>query len=296
MNVRVVGCGAMGAGMVKNLLKSNYVVSTYDPDTTKLREMEQLGATPVPTANSELKDIDIVLLSLPSSSLVRETIIGENGVLHHLREGTYILDMSTTDVELTRQLAQHAKEKGVFFLDCPVSNGPAGAESGTLTIMVGGEEEAFDQMLPLFEAIGKEIRYIGPSGSGQVVKLCNNMMVAGITTLLSETFLTGAKNGVDPKKIAEVMSIGSAQTKVLSVFGPNLLEDTHDDVKFFLNHMAKDIDLYMEMTKRSDTPALLSSIVDQLYKTAKRQGMGQLDTSAVGLVLEQMGNYKMKKE
>lgn len=126
------------------------------------------------------------------------------------------------------------------------------------------------------------------------MKLCNNMLVAGITTLLSETFLTEARNGVDPLKIAEVMSIGSAQTKVLSVFGPNLLENTHDDVKFFLSHMEKDISLYMEMTKRSDSPALLSAIIDQLFKTAKRQEMGKLDTSAVSLVLEQMGNYKMK--
>ena len=294
MNIRVIGCGAMGAGMVKNLLKSDYVVSTFDPDSTKQKKMEQLGATPVPAANFSLNDMDVILLSLPSSSIVQDTVIGKNGVLHYLRKGTFILDMSTTDVELTKQLAQSAKEKGVYFLDCPVSNGPVGAENGTLTIMVGGEKLAFNKMLPLFKAIGEEIRYIGPSGSGQVVKLCNNMLVAGITTLLSETFLTGARNGVDPLKIAEVMSIGSAQTKVLSVFGPNLLENTHDDVKFFLSHMEKDISLYMEMTKRSDSPALLSAIIDQLYKTAKRQGMGKLDTSAVSLVLEQMGNYKMK--
>jgi 3-hydroxyisobutyrate dehydrogenase-like beta-hydroxyacid dehydrogenase len=290
MKIRMIGCGAMGAGMVKNLLKAGHEVATFDPDPKKELQMKELGATPVSSPAAGIAGTEAVLLSLPTSSLVRETA---EGILPHLSEGAYILDMSTTDVELTKQLAQLAKEKGVHYLDCPVSNGPAGANDGTLTIMAGGDEKAFNAMLPVLSAIGKEIRYIGPSGSGQVVKLCNNMMVAGITSLLSETLLTGAKNGVDPKKIAELMAIGSAQTKVLSVFGPNLLYDTHEDVKFLLSHMAKDIHLYMDMTKRAESPALFGSLVEQLYETAKRRGMGHLDTSAVGTIVEWMGNHKI---
>ena len=293
MKLRMIGCGAMGAGMVKNLLKHGYDVTTYDPDPTKQKQMTELGAIPVSSSTYGLSTIDVVLLSLPTSSLVEDTLIGSNGILHHLKNGAFVLDMSTTDVGVTKQLAQTAAENSVHYLDCPVSNGPAGANDGTLTIMVGGEEHAFHSVLPVLESIGKEIRYIGPSGSGQVVKLCNNMMVAGITVLLSETFVTGAKNGVDPKKIAELMSIGSAQNKVLSVFGPNLLNDTHDDVKFFLSHMAKDVNLYMDMTKNTQSPALLGSIVEQLYEAAKLQGKGQMDSSAVGQVVEWMGNYKI---
>ncbi|MCG7346463.1 NAD(P)-dependent oxidoreductase [Sporosarcina sp. ACRSL] len=293
MKIRMIGCGAMGAGMVKNLLKHGYDVSTYDPDPSKQEQMKKLGAAPVSSSSYGLSEIDVVLLSLPTSALVEETLIGDKGILQHLKKGSLILDMSTTDVRVTKQLAQSAAEKSVHFLDCPVSNGPAGANDGTLTIMVGGEEHTFHSVLPVLESIGKEIRYIGPSGSGQVVKLCNNMMVAGITVLLSETFVAGAKNGVDPMKIAELMSIGSAQNKVLSVFGPNLLNDTHHDVKFFLSHMAKDVNLYMDMTKSTQSPALLGSIVEQLYEAAKLQGKGHLDSSAVGQVVEWMGNYKI---
>lgn len=293
MKIRMIGCGAMGAGMVKNLVKNGYDVTTYDPDSTKQEQMMELGATPVSSSAYGLSSIDIVLLSLPTSTLVKDTLNGSNGILHYLKNGSFILDMSTTDVGVTKQLAETAAAKSVHYLDCPVSNGPAGANDGTLTIMVGGEETAFHSVLPVLESIGKEIRYIGPSGSGQVVKLCNNMMVAGITVLLSETFVTGAKNGVDPKKIAELMSIGSAQNKVLSVFGPNLLNDTHDDVKFFLSHMAKDVNLYMDLTKDIQSPALLGSIVEQLYDAAKAQGKGHLDSSAVGQVVEWMGNYKI---
>lgn len=293
MNIRMIGCGAMGAGMVKNLVKHGFDVSTYDPDSSKQEQMKELGASPVPSSTDELSSIDVVLLSLPTSALVQETLTGDNGILMHLKRGSFILDMSTTDVGLTKLLAQAAADKSIDYLDCPVSNGPAGANDGTLTIMVGGEERAFESVLPVLESIGKEIRYIGPAGSGQVVKLCNNMMVAGITVLLSETLVTGAKNGVDPKKIAELMSIGSAQNKVLSVFGPNLLNDTHDDVKFFLSHMAKDINLYVAMTKEIQSPALMGSIVEQLYEAARLQGKGRLDSSAVGQVVEWMGNYKI---
>ena len=290
MKIRMIGCGAMGAGMVKNLLKNGFEVSTFDPDPVKQDQMMKLGAKPVSLPVMDASSVDVVLLSLPTSLLVEETLMT---LLPHLKNGALVLDMSTTDVGITKRLSYLALEAGVYYLDCPVSNGPAGANDGTLTIMVGGEEHAFQSVLPVLQSIGKEIRYIGSSGSGQVVKLCNNMMVAGIMVLLSETLLTGAKNGVDPNKIAELMSIGSAQNKVLSVFGPNLLNDTHDDVKFFLGHMTKDINLYSAMSREVHSPALLSSVVEQLYEVAKAQGKGHLDTSAVGQVVEWMGNTKI---
>ncbi|GKV57333.1 oxidoreductase [Sporosarcina sp. NCCP-2222] len=290
MKIRMIGCGAMGAGMVKNLLKNGFEVTTFDPDPAKQDQMMKLGARPVSLPVMDASSIDVVLLSLPTSLLVEETLMT---LLPHLKKDAFVLDMSTTDVGVTKRLSDLAQEAGVYYLDCPVSNGPAGANDGTLTIMVGGEEHAFQSVLPVLQSIGKEIRYIGSSGSGQVVKLCNNMMVAGIMVLLSETLLTGAKNGVDPNKIAELMSIGSAQNKVLSVFGPNLLNDTHDDVKFFLGHMTKDINLYSSMSREVHSPALLSSVVEQLYEVAKAQGKGHLDTSAVGQVVEWMGNTKI---
>lgn len=295
MKIGMIGCGAMGAGMVKNLLKNNHQVWTFDPDQNKQEAMRKLGATPVSSMESVASTLEVIMLSLPLTELVEEVIVGEAGILAHLNKGTIILDMSTTDVTVTKRLAQHAKEVGVYFFDCPVSNGPIGAENGTLTIMVGGEHERFQTIQPILNAIGKEIRYIGPSGSGQVVKLCNNMVVAGIMILLSETLLIGTKSGVDAKKIAEVMSIGSAQSKVLSVFGPNLINDTHQNVNFLLSHMAKDVRLFNELAKDSQAPTFVSPIVEQLFEIAKIQGKGDLDTSAVGQMLEMFSNHKIVK-
>ncbi|TQR13755.1 NAD(P)-dependent oxidoreductase [Psychrobacillus soli] len=293
MKIGMIGCGAMGAGIVKNLLKNHHQVWTFDPDPNKQDSMRELGAIPVSSMESVASTLEVIMLSLPLTELVEDAIVGEGGILAHLEKGTYILDMSTTDVNITKKLAQYAKEAGVYFFDCPVSNGPVGAENGTLTIMVGGEREKFETIQPILSVIGKEIRYIGPVGSGQVVKLCNNMVVAGIMVLLSETLVAGTKAGVDAKIIAEVMSIGSAQSKVLSVFGPNLINDTHENVNFLLSHMAKDVRLFTELAKDAQASIFVSPIVDQLFEIAKIQGKGSLDTSAVGQMLEVLSNHKI---
>lgn len=293
--VGVIGCGAMGKGMIKNLVKNGYHVFAYDVNPASMAAVEKLGAQSKHSISEVVKEVKYLLTSLPTPSILEEALIGEAGALHVMEQGTYVLDMSTTDVETTRRLFKCAQEKGIVFFDCPVSGGPQGAEMGTLTIMVGGDGEQCRNVRHILQAIGKEIRYIGESGSGQVVKLCNNMVVAGITVLLSETFLTGVKAGVNVYKIAEIMQIGSAQNKVLSVFGPNLIEDTHDNVIFTLNHMAKDIELYMDLAKQGEIPSSLSSVVHQLFQIAKRDGKGELDTTAVSQVLKGMKNQKIVK-
>ncbi|PLR78326.1 NAD(P)-dependent oxidoreductase [Bacillus sp. V3-13] len=292
-NAGIIGCGAMGRGMVKNLIKHQYNVFVYDIDPDMLAIAESLGATPKENISELAKEVDFLLTSLPKPEILKDALTGPNGAIQHMNAQTFILDMGTTDVGLTKELYQTAKDSDIFFFDCPVSNGPVGAESGTLTIMVGGEEEHYESIVPVLQSVGKEIRYIGPAGSGQVVKLCNNMVVAGIMVLLSETLLTGVKAGVDAKQIAEVMSIGSAQSKVLSVFGPNLLHDTHQNINFFLGHMAKDVGLYTDLARYSQAPSLLGSMVQQLFEIARIQGKGNLDTSAVVQVIETMGQQKI---
>lgn len=291
--IGVIGCGAMGRGMIKNFLKNGYRVIAYDVNPVMLKNVEELGAQTKSSIEAVAKEVKYLLTSLPTSSVVEETLIGEVGALHFMQQGTYILDTSTTDVETTRKLYKYAQRKGIAFFDCPVSNGPQGAEMGTLSIMVGGEKGKFKNIKHILQVIGEEIRYIGESGSGQIVKLCNNMVVAGITVLLSETFLTGVKAGVNAGKIAEVMQIGSAQCKVLSVFGPNLVNDSHENVIFLLNHMAKDTELYMKLAKQGNIPTFLGSIINQLYQIAKIHGKGGLDTTAVSQVLEELAKQKI---
>ncbi|RXT04572.1 NAD(P)-dependent oxidoreductase [Ammoniphilus sp. CFH 90114] len=291
--VGVIGCGAMGRGMVKNLIQHGYKVYVYDVDPLGVESAVSYGALAGHSVPSVAEGVEVLLTSLPTPSILEETILGGSGALHVMGKGSLILDMGTTDVETTRKLHKVAAMNDVGFYDCPVSGGPQGADQGTLTIMVGGDRERFDQVDSVLQAIGQEILYIGESGSGQVVKLCNNMVVAGINLLLSEAFLTGVKAGVSVDRIANVMEKGSGQSKVLSVFGPNLIQGSYDNVIFLLSHMAKDVDLYRQLARQGGIPSFMSSVISQLYELAKVQGKGGMDTTAVGQLLEELAKQKI---
>ncbi|MBM7714617.1 3-hydroxyisobutyrate dehydrogenase-like beta-hydroxyacid dehydrogenase [Bacillus thermophilus] len=290
--VGVVGCGAMGSGMVKNLLKHQYRVVTYDPDLEKQTQMKELGAQPVSHFTEMGEHLDYLLLSLPASELIKETIIGREGILPRLKKGAAILDMSTTDVHVTKELFETCKEAGVNFFDCPVSNGPQGAQEGTLTIMTGGDSDRFEEILPILQAIGKEIHYVGSSGSGQVVKLCNNMVVAGITLLMSEALHIAGKVGVDPQKMMKIMQKSSAENKVMYVFGPNIIEQSHEKVVFMLNHMQKDVDLFFRLTKSERAGTLLSPLIRSIFAEAQKKGWGHLDMTAVSCILRDLDDQE----
>ncbi|MDQ0252988.1 3-hydroxyisobutyrate dehydrogenase-like beta-hydroxyacid dehydrogenase [Evansella vedderi] len=286
--VGVVGCGAMGRGIIKNLVLGGYEVYAFDVNEAAMNSVKELGAHPIQEKEQMYSLVHYLITSLPTPQLVEETITGKNGAIHFMENGSYILDVSTTDVETTRRIYQEAKGKGISFFDCPLSGGPEGADKGELTIIVGGDEATYATIYPLLSAIGKEIEYIGDSGTGQVIKLCNNMVVAGIVTLLSEALLTGVKSGVPAEKIASMFQKGSAHTKVMSVFGPNLISGDHENVKFMLQHMSKDIQLYMDLAKKEKIPTFFSATVDQFFTIAKNNGKGALDTTAVSQVLEDL--------
>ncbi|RNF39503.1 NAD(P)-dependent oxidoreductase [Planococcus salinus] len=281
MKIGVIGCGAMGAGMVKNLLKNDREVWTFDPDEKKQQQMKQLGAVPVGKMSDVASDMDAFVLSLPLAHLVEQALTSEDGLLKRAKRGALILDMSTTDVELTKKLARQAKEQGIYFYDCPVSNGPKGADEGTLSIMVGGDEEKYKDVLPVLQNMGTAITYVGPSGSGQVVKLSSNIVVAGIISLLSEAFKAGEEAGVDPSVIAQVMQNGTAQNRVMDVFGDNLLKHSHENVVFLLNHMKKDVDLFYSLANDSMKEESITAYIQKLYQQAQSAGLGMVDATAV---------------
>lgn len=290
--VGVIGCGLMGKGMVKNLLNNGHEVSVYDVNPSALKYMSNMGAHLVESIEEIAADSTFLLTSLPSSEILEQTLLSEFGAINFMKPDTFILDMSTTDVKLTQSLHQMANKKGISFFDCPVSGGPQGAEQGTLTIMVGGNHKNIKAITPILEVLGSEIVYIGESGSGQIVKLCNNMIVAGTITLLSEVFITGEEAGVSTSKLAEVLGKGSAQSKVLSVFGPNLVNDEYENVLFQLNHMVKDIDLYMSLVEQDKAPSYVAPIIQQLYYRTKEIGKGGLDTTAVKQYLMELATKK----
>lgn len=287
--IGLIGCGLMGAGMATHLLRADYAVFAYDPFSVYKEQLEEAGALFVEHASALAKEADAILLSLPSSQILREVLLGVDGLLSQLKPGSVIFDMSTTDIETTRLLHNEAAEHDILFLDCPVSGGPNGAKSGTLTIMVGGNEEDFINSKEVLEVIGSSIHYIGPSGSGQIVKLCNNMLVGGITALLSETIQVANTEGVDPETLFSIISKSSGNNRVMEVFGDNLLNQSFDQVLFSLGHMAKDIELYMDMSTNHRLPQPTSAAVNQLYRLALQQNKASLDSTAIFSVLSNKG-------
>lgn len=277
--IGVIGCGLMGQGMIRNLLQHQYEVIIFDVNSAALVPLVEEGAVQAPHIASLAKEVDVLLLSLPTPSVIYNILMEE--VYPVIKKGSFVLDMSTNDVDMTRRLASGAKKNDVTFFDCPVSGGPAGANAGTLTIMVGGAEDKFSTIRPILQAIGENIEYIGENGAGQIVKLCNNMMVGGIISLASETLKTGEILGVSKEKITELMQKGSAQTKVMDVFGPSILEENFTDVTFSLANMMKDIQLYQKMTEHAKIQPIISKSIEQLYQAAMTAGEEIKDATAV---------------
>ncbi|WP_316569181.1 NAD(P)-dependent oxidoreductase [Neobacillus sp. YIM B06451] len=287
--VGVIGCGLMGSGIAKNLLKHHYHVLAYDINPDAVKELASLGAISCTSPEEMASEVDYLILSLASPEVIRDTLLhGQKGVLFKMKKGSFILDMSTNDVKLTREIHGIATGMGVSFFDCPLSGGPEGAANGTLTIMVGGKKEDYPSILPVLQAVGKHIEYVGKSGAGQTVKLCHNMVVAGVITLLSEAFLTGERSGVPKEKLAGILQKGSGQTRAMDVFGVNILDESFDNVKFSLANMAKDIHLYRQLAEDSSIPTFVSDMTHQLFHLGRNKGMGQQDSSAVYRVLKEM--------
>ncbi|WP_368298137.1 NAD(P)-dependent oxidoreductase [Cytobacillus firmus] len=280
-NIGVIGCGAMGKGLVKNLIKNGYKVYAYDPSQDALAKCEALGAIPQPSPFEAASQADLVISSLPGPSIVRDVMMGGSGVFSALKPHSFVLDMSTIDPKTAQELNQAAKANAIHFYDCPLSGGPKGADAGTLTIMVGGDDKFLPDIRPVLESVGKDIFLLGPSGSGQVAKLCHNMLVALTTAGLGEVLAVGEKAGVSRSQLAEVIQSGSAHNRVLTVFGENILQHTYGNVLFSLEHMNKDIHLYKETAEFYSEASPLGQLVCDIYEKAMEQGKGKLDSSAV---------------
>lgn len=294
--VGFIGIGVMGKGMISTLLHKGYRVYAYDVSPDALNWAKEQGAEVVHSPAELGQYTSVVFSSLPGPQIVEQVMVGDNGLFTALQPDSMVFDTSTIDPATAQKLHEQARQRGLFFFDCPVSGGPAGAKAGTLTIMVGGDADRLPAAMEYLQAIGKEIVHIGPAGTGQIAKLCNNAVVASITASLGEVFLLARKAGVEPEKIAAVIDRGSAHNRVLSVFGPAILQGTYSEAIFSLNHMHKDLKLYANTAHLYQVPSLIASTVFQLYEAAKAQGKGGWDSSAVCTVIEQLGQAKIGPE
>ena len=284
--VGFVGLGIMGAAMARNLLAADCGLVVHNRTRAKAKGLAKHGAEVADSPGDVAMRSDIIITMLPGPPDVEEVVAGEGGLLEGAREGALIVDMSTSSPALARELSRTAKDRGVGMLDAPVSGGDVGAVEGTLSIMVGGDEEDFERARPLFEAMGKTVVHVGGSGSGQVVKACNQIVVALVIEAVSEALVLGSKAGVAPERIIEVLSGGLAASKVLEVKGEKFL--SHDfGPGGKVEYHRKDLGIALAAGREHGAALPITAVVDQMFGALVAKGRGGWDHSALVTLLEE---------
>jgi 2-hydroxy-3-oxopropionate reductase len=289
-----VGTGIMGKPMVKNLLKAGYPVLCYDIVPEPLKELAAAGAALAASNKEVAEKSEVVVTMLPNSPHVEQAVLGPKGILEGARSGLFLLDMSTISPIVSQKVAAEAASKDVKMLDAPVSGGEKGAIEGTLSIMVGGERAVFDKVLPIFQAMGKTITYIGPIGSGGFVKLANQIIVAINLTAIAEALVLGTKAGIDLELMINALSGGLAGSKCLDQKRNNYLQHAFQP-GFKIDLHYKDLNLIMESAEKLGVPLPATALVRELFSALRVKGRGQMDHSGVITLLEELAGVKVGK-
>ncbi len=291
--VGFIGLGIMGKPMARNLMEAGYELTVHNRSPEKAEELGEAGATVAASPREAAENSDVVITMLPDSPQVREVVAGEDGVLEGIGEGSLLIDMSTISPVVTEELAEAVKQKGASMLDAPVSGGDVGAIEGTLSIMVGGDEEDFERARPLFEAMGKTVTHVGPTGAGQVVKAANQIVVALTIEAVSEALVLGSKGGVAPEKILEVLSGGLAGNKVMEVKREKFLTHKFDPgFRSELHH--KDLGIALAAGREYGVVLPVTALVDQMLLSMRRKGWGGEDHSALLRVIEDLSQHEIE--
>jgi 2-hydroxy-3-oxopropionate reductase len=291
--VGFVGLGIMGGPMAKNLIAAGYELTVQNRSPEKAEELaKETGARAAKTPKEVAEDSDIIITMLPDSPDVENVVAGEEGVLEGIKPGALLVDMSTISPVVTGSLAEKVKEKGASMLDAPVSGGDVGAIEGTLSIMVGGAEEDFERARPLFEAMGKTVTHVGPTGAGQVVKAANQVVVALTIEAVSEALVLASRGGVSPEKVLDVLGGGLAGNKVMEVKREKFLSHTFDPgFRSELHH--KDLGIALDAGREYGVALPVTAVVDQMLLTMKKKGWGGEDHSALLRVIEDLSQHEI---
>lgn len=282
-----IGLGIMGKPMARNLIKAGYSLVVHNRSRGAVDELIAEGARAATRPSEVAQQSDVVILMLPDSPDVESVLLGEDGVLAGVRRGSLIVDMSTISPVVARDLAQRAAAQGVGMLDAPVSGGDVGAIQGTLSIMAGGRAADFERARPIFEVLGKTIVHVGESGAGQVVKACNQIVVALTIEAVSEALVLGSRAGVDPAIILQVLGGGLAANRVMEVRGPNFLEHNFKP-GFKIRLHSKDLGIALAAGREFGVALPVTAAVDQMLTALKTKGRGELDHSAILTLIEDL--------
>ena len=298
MQVGFIGIGVMGRPMALNLLKAGHAVTIFARHAEKpeVQEVLQAGAKQAPSPRTVAMASDIVITMVPDSPQVEEVVAGQQGILEGARKGLIIIDMSTIAPSVSRALSEKATAQGVHFLDAPVSGGSQGAVNGALTIMVGGDQQIFEQARPALEAMGKKenIFHVGPVGSGEVVKLVNNILCGAIAAAIAESFVLGVKAGADVDTMAKIIGVSSGASWQLANQFPLRAFNGSFQPGFMTDLLYKDLGLALDLARESHTPDEMTALTRQLYEKARDAGYGREDYTSLLKVLEQQAGIEVR--
>jgi 2-hydroxy-3-oxopropionate reductase len=291
--VGFIGLGIMGRPMAKNLMEAGYELVLHNRSPEKAEELAEEGnATAAGSPREVAEACDIVITMLPDSPDVEAVVAGEDGVLEGIREGALLVDMSTISPVVTEELSEKFRERGASMLDAPVSGGDLGAIEGALSIMVGGSEEDFERARPLFDVMGKAATHVGPTGAGQVVKACNQIVVALTIEAVSEALVLGSKGGVAPEKLIEALSGGLAGSAVMEAKKEKFFShDFEPGFRIELHH--KDLGIALAAGREYGVALPVTAIVDQMLEASMAKGRGDRDHSALLTLLEEGAQHEI---
>ena len=279
-SIGFIGIGVMGKHMVRNLMKNNYEVSIYSRTKSKAKEVIEEGAIWCDDIKSCVNNKDVVITIVGYPKDVEEVYFGENGIIENSNKGTILIDMTTTSPKLSERIYEEGMKKGLLALDAPVSGGDIGAKNGTLSIMVGGDEEVFAKALDVLKAMGTNIIYEGKAGAGQHTKMANQIAIAGTIAGTCEAIAYGRANGLDTRKMLDSISEGAAGSWQLKNNGKNILDENLDP-GFYIKHFIKDMKIANDEAEGKKLSLDILKDVLKIYEELENEGMGDLGTQAL---------------
>ncbi len=287
MRIGWIGTGVMGASMCGHLLDAGYEVAVFNRTMARAKPLIEKGAKAASSPKEAAAGSDAVFLIVGYPKDVEEVVFGHEGVLNGLKNGSVIVDMTTSSPALARKIYDTANKMGIGSLDAPVSGGDIGAREGTLSIMAGGEREVFDRVKPLLEILGSNVRYMGPAGSGQHTKMANQILIASTMVGAVEALLYAKQSGLDPSEVIEAIGKGAAGSWTINNLGPRIIKRDFDP-GFYIEHFIKDLGIALEEAKGMNISLPGLHMARQFYLSTQDLGYEKLGTQALALLYEKI--------
>jgi len=295
MDIAFVGLGNMGRPMSENLLRAGHRLTVHNRSRGAVDALVALGATAAASAAEASRSCEVFMTCLLHPDQLRDVYLGPQGVIEEVQPGRYFIDFATVEPSLSREIGAAVAARGGRFLDAPISGGPKGAAAASLSIMIGGADDDFTAMRPIFEALGKKIFHLGPVGAGTTAKICNQLLTGVTHALVAEAMVLGTKAGMDPQVLYDVLRQSSGQSNSLERAVPNFILPRKFDAAYSIEGIIKDLECAIRSAKSLGVRLMLAPVAQQLYVEASGLGHAKMDVAAVIRPMEKIAGIEVGK-